>query len=365
MMLDIAIEADAEWDSSTGWEPLVRRRRRRRDRRKRLPAARPAAARVELSVRLTSDEEVRALNAQWRGKDEPTNVLSFPHGRSRRARRGRRSGPELMLGDVVLARGVCEREAEERRPARGPCRASGGPRHASPARLRPSRRRTPPTWRRAKSALWPASASPTPMRERALMATRNDDDGGSRLWRGMRSLIFGDDARDDAARPDRGSDRRGRGRAAGRRRPVAARAADAPQPAAFRRPHRRRHLRHPRRHHLGPVDDQLRRARPAFADAGHSRLPVYGESLDEVVGMIHIKDVFVADVDPARDRSIDRVDAHPLVRAGIDGRDRPAGPDARRAHPSGDRRRRVRRHRRAGDHRGRGRGDRRRHRGRA
>ncbi len=35
----------------------------------------------------------------------------------------------------------------------------------------------------------------------------------------------------------------------------------------------------------------------AFADAGHSRLPVYGESLDEVVGMVHIKDVFIANVD--------------------------------------------------------------------
>lgn len=30
----------------------------------------------------------------------------------------------------------------------------------------------------------------------------------------------------------------------------------------------------------------------AFADAGHSRLPVYRDNLDEVVGMIHIKDVF-------------------------------------------------------------------------
>jgi CBS domain containing-hemolysin-like protein len=30
----------------------------------------------------------------------------------------------------------------------------------------------------------------------------------------------------------------------------------------------------------------------AFADAGHSRLPVYRESLDEIVGMIHVKDVF-------------------------------------------------------------------------
>jgi len=50
----------------------------------------------------------------------------------------------------------------------------------------------------------------------------------------------------------------------------------------------------------------------AFADAGHSRLPVYGESLDQVVGMIHIKDVFVAQVDPARDRSIQALMRNPL-----------------------------------------------------
>ncbi len=34
----------------------------------------------------------------------------------------------------------------------------------------------------------------------------------------------------------------------------------------------------------------------AFADAGHSRLPVYEESLDKVVGMVHIKDVFALQV---------------------------------------------------------------------
>jgi CBS domain containing-hemolysin-like protein len=42
----------------------------------------------------------------------------------------------------------------------------------------------------------------------------------------------------------------------------------------------------------------------AFAEAEHSRLPVYGESLDEVVGMVHIKDVFMALNDPSRERSI-------------------------------------------------------------
>jgi CBS domain containing-hemolysin-like protein len=30
----------------------------------------------------------------------------------------------------------------------------------------------------------------------------------------------------------------------------------------------------------------------AFAEAGHSRLPVYGDSLDEIVGMVHVKDIF-------------------------------------------------------------------------
>jgi CBS domain containing-hemolysin-like protein len=55
-------------------------------------------------------------------------------------------------------------------------------------------------------------------------------------------------------------------------------------------------------------DDLVR----AFADAGHSRLPVYGESLDEVLGMIHIKDVFVANHDPSRDRSISALMRNPL-----------------------------------------------------
>ena len=50
----------------------------------------------------------------------------------------------------------------------------------------------------------------------------------------------------------------------------------------------------------------------AFADAEHSRLPVYGESLDEVVGMIHIKDVFKASYDPTRDRSIKALIREPL-----------------------------------------------------
>jgi CBS domain containing-hemolysin-like protein len=55
-------------------------------------------------------------------------------------------------------------------------------------------------------------------------------------------------------------------------------------------------------------DDLIR----AFVDAEHSRLPVYGESLDEVVGMVHIKDVFAANIDPSRDRSLNTLMRSPL-----------------------------------------------------
>ena len=74
----------------------------------------PAA--VEVSVRLTSDDEVRTLNAQYRQKDKPTNVLSFPMVQpdlidtvSQNSDDG-----ELLLGDIVLAHGVCAAEAAER-----------------------------------------------------------------------------------------------------------------------------------------------------------------------------------------------------------------------------------------------------------
>ena len=75
-----------------------------------MEAARP----VELSVVLTSDEKVRALNAEWRGKDKPTNVLSFPQAEPDELVGADTPGPELMLGDIVLARETCAREAEEK-----------------------------------------------------------------------------------------------------------------------------------------------------------------------------------------------------------------------------------------------------------
>jgi probable rRNA maturation factor len=73
------------------------------------------AATVEISIRLTSDAEVQALNQQYRGKDKPTNVLSFPMVQT--ALLDAVSGTderEVLLGDIVLAYETCAHEAVER-----------------------------------------------------------------------------------------------------------------------------------------------------------------------------------------------------------------------------------------------------------
>jgi probable rRNA maturation factor len=62
----------------------------------------------ELSLVFTSDEEIRVFNAEWRGQDKPTNVLSFP---ALPLTPGKMPGP--MLGDIVIARETVEREAVE------------------------------------------------------------------------------------------------------------------------------------------------------------------------------------------------------------------------------------------------------------
>jgi probable rRNA maturation factor len=115
MMLEIDIESDEEWDSSTDWPLLVRKAAEAAVAESAFPQLAESGRAVELSVRLTSDEDVRALNAHWRGKDKPTNVLSFPMSEQYELEQAEEDGPELMLGDIVLARGVCEREASEKK----------------------------------------------------------------------------------------------------------------------------------------------------------------------------------------------------------------------------------------------------------
>jgi probable rRNA maturation factor len=118
MMLEVAVESDEEWDSSPGqavsWELLARRAAEAAIAESAYPELAESERLVEISVTLTGDRQVKALNAEWRGKDKPTNVLSFPMADGRDLTRANVDGRELLLGDIILAHGVCETEASDK-----------------------------------------------------------------------------------------------------------------------------------------------------------------------------------------------------------------------------------------------------------
>jgi probable rRNA maturation factor len=106
MQIDIDIE---DWPEG-GWEALTTR------------AAEAASAvapelanpRLGVSVLFTSDAQVHELNREWRGRDKPTNVLSFPMLEREELLDLAADGPPVLLGDIALAQETCAREAGEK-----------------------------------------------------------------------------------------------------------------------------------------------------------------------------------------------------------------------------------------------------------
>jgi probable rRNA maturation factor len=73
-----------------------------------------ANPRLSASLLLTSNEEIHALNREWRQRDKPTNVLSFPMLARADVLGLAADGPPELLGDVALAYETCAREAAEK-----------------------------------------------------------------------------------------------------------------------------------------------------------------------------------------------------------------------------------------------------------
>ena len=113
----ILVEADAsdDWDSRSDWEGLASRAVNAAVASSRYRRVAGSPLGIEISVRFTDDAEVQALNAAWRGKDKPTNVLSFPMVEPELLAAMASAGAgEILLGDIVLAHGVCVAEAAEK-----------------------------------------------------------------------------------------------------------------------------------------------------------------------------------------------------------------------------------------------------------
>ena len=104
------IDIEAPWPGATDWAALAERAARAALK----VAPELANPRLSASILFTSDEEVQTLNREWRGKDKPTNVLSFPMlERDELLNLPGEGAPEL-LGDISLAGETCAREAVEK-----------------------------------------------------------------------------------------------------------------------------------------------------------------------------------------------------------------------------------------------------------
>ena len=114
-MLDVAVNCpDLRWPDAHLWDERAAQAVSAAVAHSRNADLIQSAVTVEISVRLTDDQEVQQLNRDYRDKDKPTNVLSFPMVPadllSVMASTNTDDG-ELLLGDIVLAYDTCVQEA--------------------------------------------------------------------------------------------------------------------------------------------------------------------------------------------------------------------------------------------------------------
>jgi probable rRNA maturation factor len=104
--IQIAVEADG-WADETALEALASRVLVAAETHLAASEGQPFPKQpTEVSLVFADDEMIREINAEWRDKDKPTNVLSFP---AFPVTPGKMPGP--MLGDIIIARETVEREA--------------------------------------------------------------------------------------------------------------------------------------------------------------------------------------------------------------------------------------------------------------
>ena len=114
-MLDAETAAGPGWDDEDSWADLARRAVRAGLSVSPFANLIDKKVSVEVAVKLSDDAEVQSLNANYRGKDKPTNVLSFPMVQPDLLQSLENSDDgEALLGDIILARETCAAEAAEK-----------------------------------------------------------------------------------------------------------------------------------------------------------------------------------------------------------------------------------------------------------
>ena len=139
-MIDVELDIGLDWGSSGFGQSEVEKAVDAAVKVAGLPGLADHPSPIEVNIKLSDNDEVQALNREWRDKDKPTNVLSFPmlddlelealrvpepaiaiqnlQGEAAKWTLNRVQGDalemELLIGDIILAHGICEAEAAEK-----------------------------------------------------------------------------------------------------------------------------------------------------------------------------------------------------------------------------------------------------------
>ena len=114
-MLEVDIDRTRDWDGQTDWERIAEDAVKAAFSVSSHGHLAEAPFTISISIRLSDDGEVHELNRNWRGKDKPTNVLSFPMLKQDELDAlANTDDGEVLLGDMILAHGVCAAEAVEK-----------------------------------------------------------------------------------------------------------------------------------------------------------------------------------------------------------------------------------------------------------
>ncbi len=142
-MIDVELDIGMDWRNSGFGQVEVEKAVDAAVKFAGLPGLSDYPSPIEVSIKLSDNDEVHALNREWRDKNKPTNVLSFPtlddddlnflrhpelvsgsiatqrpEGEAAKWTlkqvQGDETEMELLLGDIILAYGVCEAEAAEK-----------------------------------------------------------------------------------------------------------------------------------------------------------------------------------------------------------------------------------------------------------
>ena len=110
ILVELEIEIEAAWPDAIDWLDLAEQALGALCR----VAPELANPRLSASLLFADDAEVHDLNREWRGKDKPTNVLSFPMLEREDLLTLGVEGPPELLGDIALALETCAREAADK-----------------------------------------------------------------------------------------------------------------------------------------------------------------------------------------------------------------------------------------------------------